>query len=102
MSVFVAVSEGNVVGTIAAATSGDEGHLRGMGVLPEFLGKKVAHQLIEAAEDELRNKRCRRITLDTTDPLERARHFYEKHGYRRSGRVIDFFGMPLTEYVKTL
>jgi len=26
--------------------------------------------------------------------------FYEKHGYRRSGKVSDFFGMPLVEYVK--
>lgn len=27
--------------------------------------------------------------------------FYEKHGYRRSGTIRDFFGMPLFEYVKT-
>jgi len=102
MSVFVAVSEGNVIGTIACATSGNEGHLRGMAVDPQWLGKDIAAKLLEAAEDELRNKHCRLITLDTTHPLERARRFYEKHGYRRSGRVTDFFGMPLTEYVKTL
>jgi len=34
--------------------------------------------------------------------LERAMRFYEKHGYRRSSKVSDFFGMPLFEYVKTL
>ncbi len=28
--------------------------------------------------------------------------FYESHGYRRSGEVTDFFGMPLHEYVKDL
>jgi hypothetical protein len=28
--------------------------------------------------------------------------FYERHGYRRSGRISDFFGMPLIEYVKVL
>jgi len=28
--------------------------------------------------------------------------FYEKHGYRRSGKVSDFFGMPLVEYAKPL
>jgi GNAT superfamily N-acetyltransferase len=102
MSVFVAVSDGKVVGTIACAESGDEAHLRGMAVRPDWLGKNLARQLLEAAEQELRNKHCQRVTLDTTDPLERAMHFYEKHGYRRSGRVSDFFGMVLTEYVKTL
>ncbi len=28
--------------------------------------------------------------------------FYEKHGYRRSGRITDFFGMALHEYGKEL
>jgi len=28
--------------------------------------------------------------------------FYEKHGYRRSGKTRDFFGMPLIEHQKTL
>ena len=45
-------------------------------------------------------KGCSLVTLDTTEPLERATRFYEKHGYRLSGRVSEFFGMPLFEYVK--
>lgn len=28
--------------------------------------------------------------------------FYEKHGFAASGRVADFFGMPLFEYTKFL
>jgi len=28
--------------------------------------------------------------------------FYERHGYRRSGKIGDFFGMALIEYVKVL
>jgi len=30
--------------------------------------------------------------------LRRASSFYEKNGFRKSGRVIDFFGMPLSEH----
>ena len=56
--------------------------------------------MLQAAESELRARGCRRVTLDTTQPLERAMRFYEKNGYRRSGNVGDFFGMPLFEYVK--
>jgi GNAT superfamily N-acetyltransferase len=103
MSIFVAVTaEGKIVGTISCSrTSEDEGrHLRGMAVLEEWRGQGVAWQLLDAAESELRARGCHRITLDTTEPLTRAIRFYEKNGYRWSGKVTDFFGMPLFEYVK--
>jgi ribosomal protein S18 acetylase RimI-like enzyme len=102
MTVAVAVDRsGRVIGTIAYKVSGrGEGHLRGMAVLPECQGHGIADQLLEHAEEELRKENCSRITLDTTEPLERAMRFYERHGYRRSGRTQDFFGMPLIEYVK--
>src|SRR5262249_29899150 len=34
--------------------------------------------------------------------LARAVRFYEAHGFRASGRLSDFFGMELIEYVKAL
>ena len=73
-----------------------------MAVLPDQQGKGIAEALLNAAESELRTAGCTRITLDTTAPLERAIRFYEKHGYRRSGKVTDFFSMPLLDYVKEL
>jgi len=100
MCVFVAVSEGNVVGTVACAASGEEGHLRGMAVLSDWQGSGVASALLHAAEAEIRSQRCKRVTLDTTEPLARAMHFYARHGFTRSGRVSDFFGMRLHQWVK--
>jgi GNAT superfamily N-acetyltransferase len=73
-----------------------------MAVLPEWQGKGVAAELLQAVETELRSKQCKHITLDTTAPLRRAVRFYEKHGFTSSGRVSDLFGMPLYEYVKAL
>jgi GNAT superfamily N-acetyltransferase len=104
MSVFVAVTAGNqIVGTIACSViSAREGHLRGMAVLPEWHGRGIAEKLLQSAEAELAARHCSRVTLDTTVPLRRALHFYEKHGYVASGRTTDFFGMPLHEYVKEL
>lgn len=119
MTIFVAVTaEGEMVGTVACAgvihalrspdhpISGSpdsiEGHLRGMSVRTSWQGAGVAEKLLESAEEELRSQGCSRITLDTTLPLERAMRFYEKHGYRRSGREQDFFGMVLVEYVKNI
>jgi GNAT superfamily N-acetyltransferase len=97
-----AASESAILGTIAAAVSGNEGHLRGMAVLPELRGAGVAGQLLSVIEDWLREEGCKRVTLNTTLPLKAAMRFYEKNGYVRSGRTSDFFGMTLVEYVKAL
>ena len=104
MSVLVAVNSANLlVGTIACSVvSSAEGHLRGMAVLPSMRGNGIAAQLLRQAETELLLRGCNRVTLDTTEPLERAMRFYEKNGYQRSGKVSDFFGMPLIEYQKNL
>ena len=104
MSVFVAVNScEQVVGTIAASVASlEEGHLRGMAVLPAMRGTGIAAQLLQQAEAELGQFGCVRVTLDTTEPLLRAMRFYEKHGYRRSGKTKDFLGMLLIEYQKTL
>ena len=108
MSLFVAVDEaGDVVGTIGWAMGGEgvsdnEGHIRGMAVDPRFQGCGIAAQLLQAVEAELRDRGCSRVSLDTTAPLERAVRFYETNGFRASGKITDFFGMPLFEYVKVL
>ncbi len=101
MQIFVAAAGYQIVGTIACCKqNAEDGHLRGMAVLPECLGRGIAEKLLQAAEAELKQQSCSRITLDTTEPLQRAMRFYEKHGYRRSGKITDFFGMELHEYVK--
>ena len=99
MTILVAEdSKGDIVGTIAHEVgTGGIGHLRGMAVVPAALGSGTAGRLIEAAERALAST-CSRVTLDTTQPLERAIRFYERHGYTPTGRVTDFFGMPLFEY----
>lgn len=104
MTLFVAVTDaGKVAGTIGCAkVDEEEGHLRGMAVLPEWQGTGIASQLLEQAESELRKMGCRCVTLDTTEPLKRAIQFYTRHGYQATGRVTDFFGMELFEYSKNL
>ena len=57
---------------------------------------------LAAAEAGLKASGCSRVTLDTTQPLERAIRFYTRHGYAPTGTVSDFFGMPLYEYAKGL
>ncbi len=102
MRTVVATVAGEVVGTIAASRASETGHLRGMAVLPQWHGKGIAAKLLASIEDWLRCCGCAKVTLNTTPPLSAAMRFYEKHGYRRSGRVSDFFGMALIEYEKKL
>jgi len=102
MSVIVAISEGTIIGTIGSGISGEEGHLRGMAVLPAWQGTRVASALLQTAERELLRNGCTYLTLDTTEPLQRAIRFYERHGFSATGRISDFFGMQLYEYSKSL
>jgi len=104
MVVFVAeTGSSEIVGTIACGVIGDaEGHLRGMSVLPEWQGRGIAKELLERAESELKQRGCKRVTLDTTEPLIPAMRFYERNGFRRTGKISDFFGMTLIEYAKEI
>jgi len=104
MRVLVALAGDKIVGTVAGGTdqATREGHLRGMAVLPEWHGRGVAALLLKEIEAWLRSRGCKRITLDTTLPLQIAMRFYEKNGYRRSGTVRNFFGMRSVEYAKEI
>jgi ribosomal protein S18 acetylase RimI-like enzyme len=104
MCVFVATTPSEeIAGTVACQfVSPEEGHVRGMAVRAAWHGAGVGSELIRAVETELRGRKCSRISLDTTAPLERAMRFYENHGFRRTGKITEFFGMQLIEYVKAL
>jgi GNAT superfamily N-acetyltransferase len=104
MTVFVATDEsGEIVGTIACGVVGPaKGHIRGMAILPRAQGTGVAAQLLTHAEAHFRKHDCKRISLDTTAPLKRAIRFYKTSGFFPSGKVQDFFGMPLYEYAKNI
>jgi ribosomal protein S18 acetylase RimI-like enzyme len=73
-----------------------------MAVLETWRGDGVADQLLDRAISKLREEQCTRVTLDTTAPLKPAIRFYEKNGFRATGRIIDFFGMPLYEYAREI
>jgi len=104
MTVFIATEKsGEIVGTIACSVvNPEEGHIRGMAILPTAQGSGIAARLLTRAEAHFRQRNCKRISLDTTAPLTRAIRFYERAGFSRSGKVQDFFGMPLYEYVKAI
>ncbi len=104
MRVLVATTPtGRIIGTIGYnLPSAQEAHIRGMAVRAKWQGSGAAHSLLRAVESEVRKRGCSCISLETTQPLGRAIRFYERNGFRATGKVADFFGMPLYEYVKRL
>ena len=51
-------------------------------------GSGVSTCLLERAEDELRKAGCGTVTLDTTEPLNRASRFYERNvGFGALGKL---------------
>ncbi|MGA8108640.1 MAG: GNAT family N-acetyltransferase [Acidobacteriaceae bacterium] len=102
MTVLVAAGRTAILATIGFSVHEGEGHIRGMAVLEAWQGTGLAAELLAAAESALRALGCRRVTLDTTQPLTRAIAFYKKHGYALTGQIQDFCGMPLLEFAKLL
>jgi ribosomal protein S18 acetylase RimI-like enzyme/dephospho-CoA kinase len=104
MRVLVAIdTRGAVVGTLGwSKESPSAAHLRGMAVLPSCQGQGVAQALLDRALTEVAQEGCTRVSLDTTPPLLRAIRFYDRNGFRPSGRVSDFFGMSLVERTRSV
>ncbi|MFX0058599.1 MAG: GNAT family N-acetyltransferase [Candidatus Hodarchaeota archaeon] len=105
MNVYVAVDwNANVIGTIGwERINNEEGHIRGMAVVPNWQGKNSpAAALLKEVKDDARSKGCSILTLDTTKILQRAQNFYQKHGFRKTGKTGDFYGSVIYEYAKEI
>ena len=82
---WVAVDEaGKLLGTCGAypVAPGDL-EVRKMYLLPEARGTGAGRALLETCVAWAKHKGARRLVLDTTDRMDRAIAFYEKHGFVR-------------------
>ncbi|MFX1529654.1 MAG: GNAT family N-acetyltransferase [Promethearchaeota archaeon] len=105
MTLFVAVIQNNkIIGTVGwKRISEKEGHIRGMAVHPKFQGKNSpATDLLKQVENDALSQGCTFLTLDTTEILKRAQNFYEKHGFKETGKTGDFFGSTIYEFKKDI
>ncbi|MGE0760903.1 MAG: N-acetyltransferase family protein [Pirellulaceae bacterium] len=76
-SVTVAVVEGRVVGFMAVSKDAESSWVGQLYVLPESVGRGVGSRLLEVAREELSPP----IRLYTFQANQRARVFYERHGF---------------------
>ncbi|UCC19205.1 MAG: GNAT family N-acetyltransferase [Promethearchaeota archaeon] len=105
MILYVAINqEGSIIGSIGWQKINEkEGHIRGMAVHPQWQGRNSpAKALLQIVENDAKSRGCTFLTLNTTEILKRAQKFYEKNGFKRTGKMGDFFGSTIYEYIKLL
>jgi hypothetical protein len=101
--VWVAVREGEVVGTVSAIPKGDALYIRGMAVLPQARGDQTGKLLLKSIESFAAGHGYGRLVLSTTPFLDRAIRLYENFGFRRSNAgPHDLFGTALFTMEKTM
>ncbi len=67
----------------------DWGEIISIYLLPEYMGKGLGKILIEKAIDELKAMGFKTIFLWVLEENHRARHFYEKCGFKNNGNYMD-------------
>lgn len=101
--VWVAMTRGACIGTVAAMRRGNALYVRGMAVLPEARGRGVANRLMAVVERYALDERFTHVTLCTTPFLIDAIRLYERRGFVRvDDGPHDLFGTPLFTMVKSL
>jgi GNAT superfamily N-acetyltransferase len=97
---YIAYADDDALG---AASVGD-GHLRTLFVLPGWWSRGVGSSLHDLALDRLRAANVHEARLWTLAENYRARAFYEKRGWRLTGRtrVVPYAPHPIdVEYART-
>ena len=84
---FVALLEGEIVGTILAGYDGHRGWLYAVAVHPSHRKKGLGSALVRHAEQALTERGCMKINLQIITGNESVGGFYESLGYAVEKRV---------------
>ena len=99
--VWLAIHDGEAVGTVASTEKKDALYIRGMAVLPKARGLKVGSCLLKHIEKEAMKKNYNQLLLSTTPFLHTAIELYKKYGFTK-GHKEEFFGTDLFIMEKSL
>ena len=90
--IFVAVADGEVVGTFSLLIMDNLGHrgarsgiVEAVGVLPSFQGKGIGKEMMTYAMDRCKDNRCYKMMLSSNEKRTSAHRFYESLGFTRHG-----------------
>lgn len=100
VDVLVFIYDGRIAGTVCLdVMNGKILHVRSMGVRPGFQGKGIGKKILYEIDRIAKEKECDTISLECYDPLIKAIRLYEKFGFRRTGKEIDYHGITVFEMI---
>ncbi|HRP76875.1 MAG TPA: peptidase C39 family protein, partial [Rhodocyclaceae bacterium] len=78
--------------------------LYSVAVDPDARGQAIAHSLVEAAEEEARERECACVRLEIRKDNTASTRLFERRGYRRIGEYDDYYEdhMDAWRYEKSL
>lgn len=88
---FVALADGEPVGTVGAVDFGPFAHVGMMAVLPAWQGRGIGHRLMERLLAWLDARQCPIVTLDATEPGARL---YRQYGFEADGQSTRWQAAP--------
>ncbi len=105
-AILVAVFKGIVAGyALVSFRKGSAiARLYSIATDPDFRGRRLGLSLLKAAEKTARQRRARAMRLEVRGRNHRAIALYEREGYRRFGRIADYYedGATALRYEKPL
>jgi len=87
-----------VAGFILTEQSGKLGHIVTLDVLEAYRRQRVGSSLLGAAEQKAASGGVRRMYLETATDNKAAIALWEKHGYRKSATIENYYGCGLDAF----
>lgn len=85
---WLAILGDRVIGTVGLKEMGDNiAKLKRMFVASDLHGKGVGEALLDYALNHAKTQGFTKIILNTNEHMTRAHHFYEKHGFKQTGKT---------------
>jgi ribosomal protein S18 acetylase RimI-like enzyme len=100
--VFVAESNGEIVGSVRVSSAGSnefDAQLNGMHVSPDATGSGIGSLLMKQAITFIKEREFKNVELGVIAANSRARRFYETHGWELVEELPDGIeGVPIAVY----
>ena len=101
--VLVALFKNKITGTASLHQRNKKSlHINTMAVDPRYQNKGIGLQLLQYISDVAKQKNLQQLSLETSKPLEKAIKFYKKFGFKKTGKIRDYFGIEIFEMIKPL
>ncbi len=84
---FVAIEQGNIVGTVMSGYDGHRGWIYSLAVHPDYQHRGVGSSMLKFVEKRLSSLGCMKINLQIIQDNRTVKEFYKANGYLTEKRI---------------